>query len=170
MRHCFGAEIIHRWKRIASSLRQRVFNVLWGIRLSRRRMFWLLLHTVPVWKFSIFLGLPVNRRSRFLTQEGGGAGDGVRSQIIRRRESLVLYNLLTTFCTCHPPFTDTSLPLPPPAEISKISIFFSSHSSQVPIYCQISPKYSFGGEIPLAAPTHLIYSTVGSQSIFVLYK
>ncbi len=49
------------------------------IRLSRHRMNWLLTHTLPpstVSKLSLFLSLPVCRRSSLLTGEGGGGDEG----------------------------------------------------------------------------------------------
>jgi hypothetical protein len=49
----------------------------------------------PISTLSIFLSLPVCRRSRFLTREGRGWG---RSQIIRWGESLVLYKSFNTLC------------------------------------------------------------------------
>ncbi len=48
----------------------------------------------PVSKSSLFLSLPVCRRSSLLT--GEVRGDGVGSKIIRRRENLVLYILFNT--------------------------------------------------------------------------
>jgi hypothetical protein len=75
---------------------QRVWNVYRGpCKLSRRRMIWLLppppLPPSPpsVRKLPLFLSLPVCRQSS-LRRVGRGWG---RSQIIRRRESLVLYKL-----------------------------------------------------------------------------
>jgi hypothetical protein len=50
----------------------------------------------PVSKFSLFLSLPLCRRSSLLTVEIGGLG---WSQIIRQRESLVLYKSVDTICT-----------------------------------------------------------------------
>jgi hypothetical protein len=41
----------------------------------------------PVSKLSLFLGLPVCRRSRLLMGEGGGVGGGARSQIILPQET-----------------------------------------------------------------------------------
>ncbi len=46
---------------------------------------------LPYVQVYLYISLPVCRRSSLLTGEGGG-----RSQIVRRRESPVLYNLLTT--------------------------------------------------------------------------
>jgi hypothetical protein len=51
----------------------------------------------PVSKLSLFLRIPVCRRSSLLTGEGR-RGWG-RSQIIRRRESHVLYELFNTLCS-----------------------------------------------------------------------
>ncbi len=48
----------------------------------------------PVSKLSLFLSLPVCRRSSLLTGEGGRGWE--RSQIIRRRESLVIYKSFNT--------------------------------------------------------------------------
>ena len=66
---------------------QRVLNDLQRARLSFGPTIWLLatlLPPSPVSKLSLFLSLFVCRRSSLMTGEGG-------SQIIRRRECLVLY-------------------------------------------------------------------------------
>ncbi len=68
-------------------------------RLSRRRMIWLLL-LPPLPSVSSHRrpkGRP-RKRDILLTGEGEGGGGG-RSQIMRRRESLVLYNILMTMHT-----------------------------------------------------------------------
>ncbi len=60
-------------------------------------------------KLSLFLSLPVCRRFRWW--EGGGGRAGKRSQIIRRRrESLVLYNPLTTLWKTGVLFVDDVYP------------------------------------------------------------
>ncbi len=67
---------------LLDTLCQRVLNDLWRTRLSRRRMIWLLPHPLPhplpppISKFSIFLSLPLYRRSSLLTEGGGGNGQG----------------------------------------------------------------------------------------------
>jgi hypothetical protein len=82
--------------KVSPSLMQRVLYDFERTRLSRRRMIWLLPHQLhpPASILSLFLSLPVCRRSSLLTGEGG-RGWG-RSQIIRRRESLVLYKSFNT--------------------------------------------------------------------------
>ncbi len=75
-------------------LNQRVWNDLLRTRHSIDRMIWLP-HPPPlspVSKLSLFLTLPVYRPSSLLMGEGFG-----RSQIIRPRESLVLYKSFNTF-------------------------------------------------------------------------
>ncbi len=74
----------------------------------------------PLSKVSLFLSLPVCRRSSLLTGENGRGRR--RSQIIRRQESLVLYNPLTTFWPCSgigkrkvKKITLFGYPLPPPS-------------------------------------------------------
>ncbi len=52
----------------------------------------------PVSKLSLFLSLPVCRRSSELTGEGEIGGWGM-SQIIRPRESLALYKSFNTLCS-----------------------------------------------------------------------
>jgi hypothetical protein len=50
----------------------------------------------PMNKLSLFLSLPVYRRSSLLT---GGREWWARSQIIRPRESLAVYKSFNTFCS-----------------------------------------------------------------------
>jgi hypothetical protein len=60
-------------------------------------MIWLHVHPLPlspVRKLSFFLSLPVFRRSTLLA--GEGEGGRARSQIIRPRESLVLFKSVNT--------------------------------------------------------------------------
>jgi hypothetical protein len=57
-------------------------------------MIWLLPHPLPVNKLPLFHSLSVCRRSSLLTGEGGTGCGRRRSQVIRRRENLVLYNPL----------------------------------------------------------------------------
>ncbi len=65
----------------------RILNDLQRTRLSRHRMIRLLSHPLsPVSKLSLFLSLPMCRRSSFLTGEGGGGG-----QIMRWLKILALY-------------------------------------------------------------------------------
>ncbi len=75
---------------------QRVLNGLKRTRLSHRRIIGSSptpSPKSPISKLSLFLGLLVYHRSRLLT---GGGREWERSQIIRRRESLVLYKLFNT--------------------------------------------------------------------------
>ncbi len=81
-----------------------LYDVYWYLSNSpystiRNCLIWLFVnHSIllrpspPVGK-SLFLSLPTSLVSRLLTGGGGGGGVG-RSQIIRRRESLVLYKFL----------------------------------------------------------------------------
>ncbi len=67
--------------------------------ISHRRLIWLLLPnpspTLLISKLSLFINLLVCRRASLLKEEMGGKGKG-RSQIIRRRENLVLYKSFNT--------------------------------------------------------------------------
>ncbi len=78
-------------------LEKRMLNDLYRTRLSRRRMIWLLSHPFPspvtVSRLYLFLSLPVCRRSSLPTGEGGEVGE---REIIRGRESLVLYKSFNT--------------------------------------------------------------------------
>jgi hypothetical protein len=72
----------------------RILNDLQWTRLSRRRMISSAPFPSPVSKMSLFPSLPVRRRSSL--QTGEGEMGWVRSQIIRRRESLVLFKSFNT--------------------------------------------------------------------------
>ncbi len=76
-------------------LGQRVMNDSQRTRLSRHDL--VPYQFFPVGKLSLFLSLPLNRRSSLLTGDLGGGGGVFKT--IRRRENLVLYKSLNNLCS-----------------------------------------------------------------------
>jgi hypothetical protein len=91
------AFLISRSKRFS----QRVLNISSRTRVSQRRIIWLLPPTSPpflVSKLSLFLSLPVCRRSSLLTEGGGGGGGGPIPYDGKNAHCPVLYKSFNTLC------------------------------------------------------------------------